>query len=265
MHPASWPQHLHGDDGAVPFSFADCSWSSPLPFRSAGSCKFTATKSIMKCQWVILPQSSSPWEWIWMWFDGEYSQKQQQQIRPDPESLLCIHAYKPGSNENIFCLIQEWPGSVVGRRDCCWMKINLWTDFSPERWVLSRGDWEAGKDGTRKCVYIGNQRCIHVKSYTCLQCIFLIIVSAYHSDQANTERPSVSYSTGCVDNKLQPSPSKGVTPPCKIKPLLLPALTDPGFAVESCCIAIWLPQQIYSGASTHIGHPQATQAHSAWL
>lgn len=37
-----------------------------------------------------------------------------------------------------------------------------------------------------------------------------------------------------------------------------------GFAVESCCIASWLPQQIYSGASTHPGRPQATQSHRAW-
>lgn len=57
--------------------------------------------------------------------------------------------------------------------------------------------------------------------------LFFIIISAYHSDQANTERPSVSYSAGCVDNKLQPSSSKGVTPLCKMKALLLPALTDP--------------------------------------
>lgn len=34
--------------------------------------------------------------------------------------------------------------------------------------------------------------------------------------------------------------------------------------MESCCIASRLPQQIYSGASTHPGRPQATQSHLVW-
>lgn len=51
----------------------------------------------------------------------------------------------------------------------------------------------------------------------------------------------------------------------RIPPTYPPCSGLTGFAVESCCIASWLPQQIYSGASTHTSRPQATRARPACL
>ncbi len=107
---ASWPPHLHGDDGAVPFSSADCSSLSPLPFWSAGSCKFTATWGIMQRQRLTNAAAhqltTKFWKCLWTW-------------KPSLHAYTMTHGWSENNNKTFATI----PVICVWLCGCCWMKL----------------------------------------------------------------------------------------------------------------------------------------------
>lgn len=140
MNHTTWPCHLHGDDGAVPFSLADCSHPSPLPFLASWKlqvCSYRQHHDISKSDPTTEDFSCLLINVKLHFGDALTLNIKNKLIMSGCKSNLWVHVQshvakvrKTGLNINIwliFCIIQMWPGSVAGEGDlfgccccCCW-------------------------------------------------------------------------------------------------------------------------------------------------